>query len=254
MAQVLSLSDLNTTINHEPRIADDLLANKLGYERPRAIRQIIERNKAEIETYGSLATQRGKSRGQEFMAYFLNEGQSLVVCALSRTSKAAEIRKAIIEVFMAWRRGKIVETKTAHQELIIRASSCFSNSAEAHGAVESLISKIKCGIQPTESEYALVQRWVFKSMQSGDALARLLKIGSIPSLDSKQLALPYPRKPINAKAIHDSVEELYCVIGHFKMLTQQGSMTKSTVKIHNLLLDAAKSAASSITKEVIQHC
>ncbi len=106
-AITLSVSDLNTEVNHEPRLLDLTVAKSLGYERPRVIRELIERNRAEIETYGSLAVRHGKSRGQSFTEYFLNEGQALVVCALSRTPKAAIGRKAIIDVYMAFRAGRL---------------------------------------------------------------------------------------------------------------------------------------------------
>lgn len=106
-ACALAITDLNTTINHEPRVLDLLLAERLGFERPRAIRQIIERNLPELEMHGSLATQRGKSRGQEFTEYWLSEGQALAVCALSRTPQAAAIRHQLITVFMAYRRGQL---------------------------------------------------------------------------------------------------------------------------------------------------
>lgn len=39
--------------------------------------------------------------------YYLNEGQTLVLCALSRAPAAAAVRRTLIEVFMAWRRGAI---------------------------------------------------------------------------------------------------------------------------------------------------
>lgn len=109
MANTLTLNDLNTTINHEPRILDTLIAERLGYERPRAIRQIIVRNKIELENYGEVteistpATRYGGAATE----YYLNEGQALVICALSRTPAAAQLRKAIIEVFMAWRAGTL---------------------------------------------------------------------------------------------------------------------------------------------------
>ena len=103
----LSLTDLNITFSQEPRILDERLGEMLGFARPRAIRQIIERNQLELETYGSLATRRGESRGQEFTEHWLTEGQALVICALSRTDKAAQVRKALIDVFMAWRRVEL---------------------------------------------------------------------------------------------------------------------------------------------------
>ena len=107
MTDIITIDDLDTTLNHEPRIQDLLVAERLGYDRPRVVRELIERNQPELTTYGSLAVRHGKSRGQEFTEYYLNEGQALVICALSRTPKAAEVRKAIIEVFMAWRGGQL---------------------------------------------------------------------------------------------------------------------------------------------------
>lgn len=99
-------------IDDEPRILDTMLAERLGFGRATSIRILIERNRAELSLYGSLHRRDanpGKQGGRPGKAYWLNEGQALVICALSRTDKAAEIRKAIIDVFMAYRRGKLVD-------------------------------------------------------------------------------------------------------------------------------------------------
>jgi hypothetical protein len=100
-----------TEIDEEPRIQDTELAKRLEFKRSYDIRELINRNKSELENYGPLPVRHGQSRGQAFKAFYLNEGQALVICALSRTEKAAEIRKLIIDVFMAWRRGKTVDVK-----------------------------------------------------------------------------------------------------------------------------------------------
>jgi hypothetical protein len=188
MTDILSLNDLNTTINHEPRVQDVLLAEKLGFERPRNIRKAIERNRAELESYGSICStveQIPDMAGRPGKTYYLNEGQALVICALSRTPKAAEIRKAIIEVFMAWRRGMLDTVQTTHK--------------------------------------------------------------------AKQLALPYPRKPIDAKAIHALCDELFTILGHFQIMNQQIPASQAKKKINKLLLDAADASTSNIVKEVIFH-
>ena len=108
----LSTSDLNTTINHEPRIHDLRVAERLGMSRPRDIRQLIVRNQAELETYGELARCRtapisGKGRVQEVNEYWLNEAQTLLICMLSRTPAAAAIRKEVIDLYMAYRRDQL---------------------------------------------------------------------------------------------------------------------------------------------------
>ena len=100
-------------IKEEPRVLDTDLAEWLGYAAPRQVRELIDRNAQELRSYGNLSrhtTNSGK-RGRPGQAYYLNEGQALVICALSRTDKAAQVRKALIDVFMDYRAGKIVPVK-----------------------------------------------------------------------------------------------------------------------------------------------
>jgi prophage antirepressor-like protein len=151
MSNVIQLSDLNTTVNHEPRIIDVKLAEALGMSRPTNIRQKIESNIEELKMHGGVCTkavQTTKSGGRPAIEYYLNEAQAILLCMFSRTEKAAAARKAIIEVFMAWRKGQLpVAPKPIQQKL------------------------------------------------------------------------PIQHKPIDAKAIHDSCDELFTILGHFKMLT-----------------------------------
>ncbi|WP_315764477.1 hypothetical protein [Bradyrhizobium sp. SZCCHNR2009] len=111
---ILSLSDIDTTIDAEPRVRDVLLAEKLGFERPRVIRELINRHQDELEAYGDLAprnTAQLRDNGASHVVeeYYLNEQQALLLCMFSRTAKAAEVRKALIEVFIAWRSGQAAD-------------------------------------------------------------------------------------------------------------------------------------------------
>lgn len=134
-ATPLAITDLKTiNIDEAPRIRDMVLAERLGFERPRAIRQIIERNRAELEGFGPLATACGKSRGQNFTEFWLLEEQALVICALSRTPAAIAVRRQIITVYTEWRRQQsapaaripalVAETLDAalHQHALIPAN------------------------------------------------------------------------------------------------------------------------------------
>lgn len=117
-ASALTLSDLDTTADDDPRILDLRVAERLGFDRPRKIRDLIERNRAELETYGTLAPRRGAQRRangatHEVTEYRLNEPQVLLVCMLSRTPAAAAVRQEVIEVFMAWRRDVLDPAKLA---------------------------------------------------------------------------------------------------------------------------------------------
>ena len=109
MTQLIQISDLNTTINHEPRVRDLLIAERLGMADPHKVRPLIDANREELETYGEVSARRaetGASGGRPGTEYWLNEGQALVICALSRTAKAAQVRKALIDVYLAYRRGQ----------------------------------------------------------------------------------------------------------------------------------------------------
>ena len=93
--------------NDVPRVLDTDLAERLGFDRPRVVRELIDRNREELEAFGPLAVQHGKSRGQAFTANYLNEEQALLVATLSRTEKAKTVRAMLIKVFVAWRRGEL---------------------------------------------------------------------------------------------------------------------------------------------------
>ena len=56
MTATLSIQDLNTTVNHEPRLQDIVLAKALGYERTRKVRDLIIRNQSELISYGEVTT------------------------------------------------------------------------------------------------------------------------------------------------------------------------------------------------------
>ena len=114
MTALLSLSDLNTTINHEPRVRDTRLGEALGMAQPLNIRATIAANLDELKGFGLVHAERepivsGKGRTQEATAFYLNEPQALLLCMFSRTERAAEVRKALIDVFMAHRRGQTVQ-------------------------------------------------------------------------------------------------------------------------------------------------
>lgn len=103
-----TIADLKTiNINDEPRIAQAMIAARLE-TRPQEIARLIERNRTELEGYGDICvtvTQNTdpKGRGRPGQEYWLNEGQALVICALSRTPVAASIRRQVIQVYMEWR-------------------------------------------------------------------------------------------------------------------------------------------------------
>ena len=107
----LSAADLNGAIDQEPRVLDTKLGFSLGVKNPAvAMRQMIKRNMRELLTYGVVSSSEITSSevgGRPGKEYWLNEGQALVICALSRTENAAKVRKVLIDVFMEHRRGQL---------------------------------------------------------------------------------------------------------------------------------------------------
>ncbi len=175
----ISIADLNTEIDAEPRVQDIALGEGLGFSRPRAIRQIIDRNALELQAYGSLATRRGKSRGQEFVEYFLNEPQALLICMWSNTPKAAAVRKMLIDVFMEYRRGKL--EKPIHVEAHTRRTSTKVDDAlrlkKNIDRLESVVDAIQPQAQPNFCAMIVDGEPVFVDVNSYAQSGRAVVIG-----------------------------------------------------------------------------
>lgn len=97
--------------NDGPRALDLDIAKRLGFERPRNIRKLIERNMGELLRFGTCSTvervikgARGSTKVKE---YWLNEEQALSISAASDAPRAPEVRHMLIKVFVAWRRGDL---------------------------------------------------------------------------------------------------------------------------------------------------
>ncbi|WP_226623093.1 hypothetical protein [Brucella anthropi] len=147
----------------EPRVLDTDLAAWLGFEHPRQVRELIARNRDELETYGSLScrtTNPGKQGGRPGKAYYLNEGQALVICALSKTNKAAEVRKALIDVFTAYRQGKIISVKGHYRQPPAKPQKEIGNfSITLDNGVAYIMASVPVamGIKLTEAYRTMIQ-------------------------------------------------------------------------------------------------
>jgi hypothetical protein len=63
-----------------------------------------------LESYGLIAARCSAYHNRQFTEYWLNEAQALLVCVLSRTEKAAEVRRMLIAVFTAYRHRKLTSS------------------------------------------------------------------------------------------------------------------------------------------------
>lgn len=106
--QALTVSDLQV-LAEEPRVRDVDLAERLGFRRPRKVRELIQRSLSELQRYGVCPTvgrTSGPRGGRPTQEYLLNEPQALLVCIKSDAPAAADVRQQLIDVFMAWRHGR----------------------------------------------------------------------------------------------------------------------------------------------------
>ena len=110
-AGALTTSDINTTVNHEPRILDVRLAEALGFARPRDIRKIIERYKMDLERFGTCASVAHVVRGNKTTEYYLTEKQALYLCTKSKAEKAVDITIQMVKVFHLVQHGQLVKSQ-----------------------------------------------------------------------------------------------------------------------------------------------
>lgn len=110
-----SLQLITVSGHSEPLVVDTELAERLGYDRPRKIRDLIKRL-AEDQGFGPIQsrptvgrqlTNGGGEREYTVQEYLLTEEQALEVVTKSETPKAKQLTRIIIRVFQAWRKGQL---------------------------------------------------------------------------------------------------------------------------------------------------
>lgn len=109
----------------EPRIRDIDLAERLGFDRPVNIRNTIKRTFSKHERPYCRSTVKSQPVGpkgggtREFRVdeFWLTEEEALEIAVVSQTPKAKEIRRAIIRVFVAVRRGLLAQPLSPAQVL-----------------------------------------------------------------------------------------------------------------------------------------
>lgn len=98
----------------EPRIRDLDLAEKLGYEHPHRIRELIEKNSNRLGVLTRTVKTSGRAGGRPGIEYWLTERQALFVTTQSRTERAADISMMLVDAFIAVRR------QIAHDEQALK--------------------------------------------------------------------------------------------------------------------------------------
>lgn len=130
----LTLTDLQP-IGDEPRVRDLKLAEGLGFGQPDHVRKLIRRHEPELLTHGPLFRDKVSGNlpvgGRPQQHYLLNEPQALLVCMFARTPAAAEVRRQVVAVFLAWRRGELTAASPVQSDLLARRLGDLSARLEA---------------------------------------------------------------------------------------------------------------------------
>lgn len=150
-----------TEISGEPRIRDLDLAERLGFERPRDIRKLIERNRSEIEAFGTRATVAHVVRGNPTKEVYLNEEQALVVAVLSNAPQAPAVRAMLIRTFVTYRRGHQTSPSLDSETRLVIG-----------GIVKGVVSKAIQELLPTmvQAELASTQYASVRGLTAGEVL------------------------------------------------------------------------------------
>jgi hypothetical protein len=138
----------------EPYIPDVELGKRLGFKRPRAIRQIIKRWHTAgvfrdlrcVSPHGTANPPHGVALGKiprrgepAHTQYFLGEADALFVITKSETDLAIQITQKIIDVFMSWRRCQLSKPNT--DPAIMRALVEIRDELKANRVLNTHIAK-----------------------------------------------------------------------------------------------------------------
>lgn len=183
----LTLRDLSV-VSGEPRVHDIVLGQRLGFERPRKVRELIHRNFAELKRYGEVSPHRGakpqlgSKGGRPQSGFLLNEGQALLVCMFADTDRAAEVREQVIRVFMAWRAGELqAAPQPARRQ---RVAPPISESDPRH-------PKFRDPLLPVDNRRALLERLHgFDEKRADDRMIRTIAHLLPPSGPSGKIKWP----------------------------------------------------------------
>lgn len=143
---VLTLHD----IEGEARVLDEDLAERLGMASRTDIRHtLIKRHADELATYGGLrqlVVNSGGKVGRPSKGYYLNEEQALLVAMFSGTPKAAEVRREVIRVFTAWRRGELTPSRPsalAHDDGMVLVGQAMQMFTEGQREMLQLLREMQ---------------------------------------------------------------------------------------------------------------
>ena len=183
----------------EPRALDIDIAERLRFDRPRKIRDLIERNLVELQRYGvcpAVGQTSGAQGGRPSTSYYLNEPQALLICIRSDAECAPDVREMIIRVFLAYRRGQLTSAPIPADlaEKIERVADLERELSQKMAAIEKLLPALSA--QPDISD--IVRREVETAI-AADPRRAVLDFVSVRHLLDEAKAIQKGRRSLNRK-------------------------------------------------------
>ena len=127
-----------TPINGEPRVHDLHLAERLGFDRPVKIRELIKRNEEKLKKFNILPTV-GKiheGAGRPTVEYYLDQKQAIFICMKSETDRAFDVQVEIVRVFDAYLNGNLQPIALPNFEDPIAAAEAWIAERKARNLIQ----------------------------------------------------------------------------------------------------------------------
>ena len=188
-----------TEMEGEPRARDLDIAKRLGFDRPRKIRELIERNITELTTYGPCPAVGRLVQSNPVKEYWLNEEQALLIASVSEAPKAPAVRSMLIKTFVAWRRGHL-------------APASFDGVVhDLDPAVRSAIGGIVKGI--VHRELSIIIPAAVEAAINMDPRRAVLDYVSVRQLLDEAKAFSKRRNGLNRKVGYDLRRRAFLILG-----------------------------------------
>ena len=113
-------ADSITFVRGEARVHDLALARALGFERLRAIRELIARHELVLKELGEVCrtVRQNTGPGRPATEYHLNQEQAVYLCAKSDTAKATAITVEVVRTFVALRNERPEQARVSKTKAI----------------------------------------------------------------------------------------------------------------------------------------
>lgn len=150
------ITELVTGGDGEPRMSAALLAKRLGMGNRQAMMRLIERSDAALRRFGGFLATVAKNPsvkgGGPTKDYLLNEGQALFIASRSETALGSEVLIGLIEVFMAWRHGRLGPVTSEADRVRLEANRAYYQSVPE--STKAIAAQVVAALRQVEARIA----------------------------------------------------------------------------------------------------